>query len=429
MKKTETIKELRDFLLLWSSQTVSALGTAMTEYALVIWTYGQEGTASSLSILTLCSFLPTILFRFAAGTFADRWDKKRIMLFADLFAACGTLTVFTLYFLSSLRIWHLYLINILLSFMNAFQAPASFAATSLLVPRKHYTKAGGLQSFGGAAVSILAPVLGGTLLASGGLRLVLVCDLASFFAAVLVLAFWIRIPKTAAAGKKEESSLLKSCLEGIVHLYKNKTVFRVTLFMTLVNFLAKLGNDGMLAPFVLARTGNDQQILGTVQSFTALGLLAGSALVTVMRPIKNREKAVYLGCAVIFAGSIIQGVSILPWVWCAAAFGSYLAAAVMNTNLMTFLREQVPLEMHGRVFSAKDTLQNCAIPLSLFLGGILADRVFEPFMTGDTLLQKLLAPLFGSEKGAGIAVMIVLAGVIGISSSLIQLKRSGKHGE
>lgn len=58
MKKR--IEELRDFLLLWSSQAISELGTAMTNYALTLWTYTQKETATSLTMLTLCTFLPTI---------------------------------------------------------------------------------------------------------------------------------------------------------------------------------------------------------------------------------------------------------------------------------------------------------------------------------------------------------------------------------
>ena len=165
MKNTSIFKDLRSFLLLWGSQTVSELGTAMTNYALIIWVYGQRGTASSVTLLTLCAFLPTIFFRFIGGTLADRWDKKRIMLVCDLIAACGSLMVLTLYSLSALRVWHIYVINALLSLMNAVQQPASFAATSLLVPKAHYTRVSGLQGFSGAAVSILAPALGGCLLA------------------------------------------------------------------------------------------------------------------------------------------------------------------------------------------------------------------------------------------------------------------------
>ena len=163
MKKLSSIKQLHSFLLLWGSQTVSQLGTAMVDYALIIWVYGQAGTASSITLLTLCTFLPTIFFRFLAGSFVDRWDKKRVMLTADLIAACETLVLLILYSCSALRIWHLYVINFLLSFMNAFQEPASFVATGLLVPKEYYTKASGIQGFGGAAVSILAPALGAAL--------------------------------------------------------------------------------------------------------------------------------------------------------------------------------------------------------------------------------------------------------------------------
>ena len=115
MNKLSTIKELKSFLLLWSSQTVSELGTAMTDYALVIWVYEQKGTASSVTILTLCIFLPTIFFRFIAGTVADRRNKKRIMLISVLVAALGTLIIFGLYSVSSLAVWHLYIINTLMS--------------------------------------------------------------------------------------------------------------------------------------------------------------------------------------------------------------------------------------------------------------------------------------------------------------------------
>lgn len=292
MKKISLLKELRSFLLLWSSQTVSELGTAMTNYALVIWAYGQKGTASSVTLLTICSFLPTIFFRFIAGTLADRWDKKRIMLLADLVAACGSVTVLGLYSFSALRIWHLYLINVLLSFMNAFQTPASFVATSLLVPREHYARVSGLQGISGSVVSILAPALGSCLLAFGGMRVVLICDLVSFSIAFFVLLFFINIPETEHTEEKIKEPFLKSCLEGICYLRDHTALLHITLFLTVINFLAKLGNDGMISPFVLGRTGNNQQALGMVQSAVAIGLLVGSLAVTLMKPTKNKTTVI-----------------------------------------------------------------------------------------------------------------------------------------
>ena len=423
MKKASFIKELRNFLLLWSSQTVSELGTAMTNYALIIWVYGQKGTASSVTLLTICSFLPTIFFRFIAGTFADRWDKKRIMLIADVVAACGTVTVFWLYSFSALRIWHLYLIDVLLSFMNAFQTPASFVATSLLVPKEHYSRVGGLQGIAGSAVSILAPALGSCLLAFGGIKVVLICDLLSFFFAFVVLLFFIKIPKIEPTEEKSREPFLKSCLDGIRFLRDHLALLYITLFLAVINFLAKLGNDGMISPFVLGRTGNNQQVLGLVQSSVALGLLVGSIVITLMKPARNKTKVVFISCAFVFSGNVVQSLTLLPWIWCIAAFGSYVMAVVMNANLTVIMREKVPLEMQGRVFSAKDTLQNCTIPLGLFLGGIIADHVFEPFMAADSPVQKILSHLFGSGNGSGIAVIFFCVGILGIIISLSQLRK------
>ena len=423
MNRISTVKELRSFLLLWSSQTVSELGTAMTEYALIIWVYGKQGTASSITILTLCSFMPTILFRFLGGALADRWNKKRIMLFADLFAAGGSAVILALFSFSALEIWHLYVINVILSLMNAVQAPASFVAAGLLVPAKHYARISGLQSLSRSIVSILAPALGSILLTAGGLKTVLICDLGSFGVAFLTLLFLIRIPETAKAQEEEKEPFRKTLAEGIGYLRTHTALFRISLFLAAVNFFAKLGNDGMLSPFVLGRTGNDQTALGMVQSAVAAGLLAGSVAVTFLKPAKKKTRVVFLTCAVVFAGNVALSLTFSPYVWCAVSCVCYAVAVVMNANLTVILREKVPSELQGRVFSVKDTLSNGTIPLGLYLGGVLADHVFEPLMASDTPLGRALAPLFGTGSGSGIAVMFFLVGIAGILLSLTRLAK------
>ena len=417
-----SVRQLHSFFLLWGSQTVSQLGTAMTDYAVIIWVYSRKGTASSVNLLTLCVFLPTIFFRFLAGSMADRWSKKSIMLIADLVAAFGTLAVLLLHSADILQIWHLYVINFLLSLMNAFQEPASFVAVSMLVPKEHYARAGGLQGFSGAAVSILAPALGAILLASGGLDTVLLIDLATFAFAFLVLLFLIQIPE-AEKQKAEEEPFSKSCLAGIRYLREHAAILRITLFLAVINFLAKLGADGMLSPFILGRTDNNQSVLGAVESFSALGVLTGSLLAAMLKPAKKRIPLILITTGLIFSGNILQSLTARPWLWCAAAFGSYLLAAVMNVNLDAIMREKVPLEMQGRVFSAKSTLQNFTIPISLLLGGLLADTVFEPFMLRDSPAQRVLSSFFGTGKGAGIGLMFFIVGIAGMLVSFTRLRK------
>ncbi|MBP5726858.1 MAG: MFS transporter, partial [Clostridia bacterium] len=263
--------------------------------------------------------------------------------------------------------------------------------------------------------------LGALLLAAGGLETVLISDLATFAVAFLTLLFLIRIPEPERQATEEEP-FSKTCLEGIRYLKEHTAILRITLFLAVINFLAKLGNDGMLSPFILGRTGNNQSVLGMGESFTALGVLAGSLLATTMKPVKKRTRLIFIATGLVFAGNIIQSLASDPWLWCAAAFGSYLLAAVMNLNMDILMREKVPMEMQGRVFSAKSTLQNFTIPPALLLGGLLADTVFEPFMGTDSPAQRVLSGFFGAGKGSGIGLMFFIVGIAGMAVSFTRLK-------
>lgn len=413
MKNNTFSKDFHRFLILWASQGVSAMGTAMTNYALVIWIYGQNGTASSVTLLTLSSFLPTILFRFFAGAAADRWNKKRIMLVSDLFAACGTAVIFTLYVSDSLQIVHLYIISFLMSLMNAFQVPAAYVATSLLVPKEHYNRAGGLQAVSNAAVSILSPALGGIILTWGGMDAVLTVDLLTFVAAFLAL-LCIRFPKLEQDAQSSEASFWSNCVSGLRYLSENPYIFRLIVFIAAINFLAKLGPDGLMSAFVLSRTYGGQTELGIVQSFVSLGLLAGGMITTAQKSSSGEVKTVFKMCCFIFLAGIGLSISRSVIGWCLFAFIQYLCAAVMNVHWSTLMRSAVPIELQGRVFSARDTLQNCTIPVGLYLGGLLADRVFEPFCAKTSAAQKLLVAMFGEGSGAGMAALFFVVSVIGL---------------
>lgn len=423
MKKANIFSGLRDFFILWSSQSVSSLGTAMTNFALIVWVYNQKGTASSITLLSICSLVPSILFSFVAGTLADRWDKKRIMLLADLMAAIGTATVLMLYLTNNLQIWHLYIINFLLSFMNAFQNPASYVATTLLVPKEHYVRVSGLHALSSSIVTILAPAFGSAVLAFGGLKTVLYIDLATFAVAFVILLLFIKIPKITSAAEEAKESFLKSCTAGVNFLREHSALLRIILFFAFINFIAKMGGYGMLPALILGRTGGDQVSLGFVEASVGVGLLVGSLLVTLMKPAKSRVTVIFFTCGISFLlGDVGQSLTKTIPLWMIAAFLSNLPMPFLNANLTAIMRTKVPIEMQGRVFSARDTIQYSTIPVGLFLGGVLADNVFEPFMATASPIQGVLSTLFGTGKGSGIAVIFFIVGVVGCVSSFVCLK-------
>lgn len=417
--------EMRSFLLLWSSQAVSSLGSAMTSYALVIWVYRQQGTATSVALLSFFTYLPSILFCFIAGTLADGWNKKRVMLVCDLMAALGAAVVWALYGAGGLRVWHLYAVNLLISFMNAFQNPAAYVAVSLLTPKAHYARASGLQAFSGALVSVLTPALAATVLAFGGLTTVLTLDLASFAAAFFVLLFCVRLPgmegreggetnKNAEGSVKE--SFGKSCAAGLRFLREHTALLKIILFFALINLLAYMTGFGILPAMVLARTGGNQAALGAVSSAMGLGTLAGSVLATLTNPSKRKTRVIFAGCGLSFLlCDLLWGLGRQPWIWVCGAFAGSLPLPFLNVNLSTIMRTRVPLPMQGRVFATRDTLQYCTIPLGLFLGGFLADNLLEPLMAAASPLSDALAVLVGRGHGSGMAVLFLITGITGAS--------------
>ncbi len=422
MKPTNKFAGLKSFLILWAGQSISSLGSAMTGFALILWAYGKQGTATSIALLSFFTYLPSILFCFVAGTLADKWDKKRIMLASDLVAAMGTLTVFLLQETGQLQLWHLYGVNFLISCMNAFQYPASYVAVSLLAPKEQYLRVSGLQVFSSSLVSVITPALATAVLALGGLKTVLTFDLLTFTAAFLSLAIFIRIPAVPNKEEKKER-FLKSCFQGLGFLRKHRPVLKMILFFSFINLLAFMTGFGILPAMILKRSGGSQAALSMVSSAVGLGTLAGSILVTLMKPFKSRTRVIFGSCAISFLlCNVLWALGRNVPIWVFAAFVGNMPLPFLNANLTTVMRTKVPTDLQGRVFSTRDTIQYCTIPLGLFLGGYLADNVFEPFMAGSSHLSLFLMKLVGMGKGTGMAVMFLITGIIGLVSCLISLK-------
>ena len=146
MKKLfDTFSEMKSFLVLWLGQSLSALGSSMTAYALVIWSYSQEGSALATALLMVSSYAPYVILSIFAGALSDRWNKKAVMLICDSIAAMTTVLVIVLIQTDCLELWHIYAINMVGGIMNTIQQPASEVAVTKLLPEKHYQKVGGLR--------------------------------------------------------------------------------------------------------------------------------------------------------------------------------------------------------------------------------------------------------------------------------------------
>src|SRR5574344_1708811 len=125
MRKKEMIRELKTFGILWSTQSLSQLVSEMTSFALTLWLYQKTGSALQTALLSICTYSPYVLMSIFAGAVSDRWDKKKIMLFSDTFAAFTTVAVLILLKTELLTPAVMYALNAVNGLMNTVQQPAS----------------------------------------------------------------------------------------------------------------------------------------------------------------------------------------------------------------------------------------------------------------------------------------------------------------
>ena len=238
---------LKNFLILWSTQSVSQLGSSITAFALTLWLYETTGSSLSTAALTICSYTPYVLMSIFAGVLTDRLDKKKIMLVCDLLAVLCTIAVFALFRTNHLMVWHLYALNIISGLMNTVQQPASEVAMTLIIPEQYYQKTSALRSLSRSLISILNPLIATALYAFAGLNGVVAADVGSFIIAFTALLFFVSIPKSRSERIENVFRLAK---EGLGFLKRNPMILTLLWFLSGINLVSS-AFDAVLPGFVL----------------------------------------------------------------------------------------------------------------------------------------------------------------------------------
>lgn len=313
--------KLKTFLVLWSTQSLSQLGSAMTNFALTLWLYQKTGSALQTAYLSICSYAPYVLMSIFAGALSDKWEKKKIMLFSDTFAACTTVAVLVLLKNDLLCPIHLYVLNAVSGLMNTIQQPASDVAMTLITPKDQYQRTSGLRSLSQSLVTILHPMLATALFAAAGMDIVILVDLTTFVVAFLMLLFFVKIPKIHSKDTKDKrnsgsESLLDASRTGLRYLKKNPMILFLILFLAGVNLVAS-AFDATLPAYVLPRANGGEAVLGIVTSCAGIATLIGSLIVTVLPKPNNRIR--------IITGTMLFSLTIenfllaftrIPVLWC-----------------------------------------------------------------------------------------------------------------
>ena len=420
------MEKKKDYMIFWLGQSVSQLGSAMTAFALTIWAYEKTQSAMTVSLMTFCTYLPYILVSIFAGGFIDRYSKKMILVLSDTIAAVLTVGILINISTNQLSVGHIYAVNTMIGFTNAFQSPASAVVTGSLVPEGQYEKASGLQSFSSNLIMVVSPMLSGMLIGIAGLRFVLLADLLSFTFCMVTLYF-VKIQNQPAKdsgqkhgeepiGKEQTGNLLIS----LDFLKKEKGIFYIMISMAIINFFSRLTYENILSPMILARSGHDARILSAVSGILGLGGILGGIVVASGKGSHNPLKMVYVSAGISFLfGDLMMGMGRNLPAWSMASLAASIPIPFIVAGQTVILYRMVPEKIQGSIFALRNAIQYSTIPVGILLGGFLADYVFEPFMASGRPAAAFLMKLVGGGAGSGMAVMFLCTGILGSLSCIL----------
>lgn len=400
---------MKKFMFVWSGQFISILGSSMTGFSLAIWAWMITGQATALALVGFCSFAPTIFLSPVAGALVDRWDRKRTMILSDLAAGIETVIVLILILTGGLAIWHLCVLGMISGAFGAFQFPAFFAAITMMVDKRHYGRASSLMSIAGSASAIIAPVTAVALLGTVGIVGILVFDIITFVYAIsTVLLINIPNPPPSEVGEKSQGSLWKESVFGFKYIKERRGLLGLLLFFLAFNLAATLGNT-VLAPMILARSGNSSLALGAVQSMFGIGGVA----IAIWGGPKYKVGGIILGAL----GGSLLGVAVIGLgqsvtFWALGAFMMALLFPLIGASSQAIWQSKVAPDVQGRVFATRQMMAQACVPIAMLLAGPLADRVFEPAMMPSGSLANTFGWLVGTGPGAGMGLMLFISGML-----------------
>ncbi|HZA25912.1 MAG TPA: MFS transporter, partial [Dehalococcoidia bacterium] len=340
---------VRTLIIVWLGQLVALIGSGVTGFALSIWVYQRTGSATQFALIAFCGALPSVLLSPLAGALVDRWNHRWTMILSDFGAGLTTLAIFLLLVTGQFEVWHIYVASAFISTLSAFQWPAYTAATTLLIPKQHLGRAGGMLQMGQAIVQLGAPVLGGLLLQIIQLQGVILFDFtACFFALATLLC--VRFPKTKATptGGSEKDSLLHEVAYGWAYLTSQPGLLWLLIFFATSNFLS--GIVGVLfGPLVLSFAS--PIVLGTLLSIAGIGTLVSSLVMSIWGGPQRRMQAVFSVMLLNGLCILITGLSTSILILGIAIFLFFFATSVLNVCTQVIFQRKVAPYIQGRIFA------------------------------------------------------------------------------
>lgn len=365
---------MRKFKILVAGQLISSIGSGLTDFGLAVYVLALTGSVTAASVVSIAAFLPFLLLAPVGGVLADHYDRRIMMMLGELLSGLGL--VICLFSVMS-RNPSLVAICIGVGISSVFKAlmePAFKATVTDLLSEEDFAKAGGMIQIAANAKLLISPAIAGLLLQIAAVSTLIFIDILTFFTTAATIA----IVKKGISVKTRECSDLRfrdEMRDGIAAVRGNRGIPALIALMTFAVFC--LGFIQILSkPLILSFSGETE--LGILTTISAFGMLAGSALVSLIKNPKSYVRMLscgLFGCGVFFS---LMGVRENLILIAASGFLMFAFMPAIQIGAEVLIRKNLENNVQGRAFGLIGFITQMGYIFAYLLSGILADYFFKP---------------------------------------------------
>jgi DHA3 family macrolide efflux protein-like MFS transporter len=361
-------KKIVLFLL---SQNVSLFGSSVVGFAIIWHITLQTSSGKWLMLFTVCALLPQVLISLWAGVWADRYNRKHLIMLADGFIALATLGLAVVFWLGYERLELLLVVSFVRSIGAGIQIPAVSALFPQIVPTDQLTRVQGINQTLYSVLMLLSPAVGGVVLGTMGIIGALFLDVITASIAIMVLSL-LHVERVART--TEATSVMSELQAGIAYTFNNKLLKLVLICFGVSFFL--ITPAAALTPLLVERTfGGDVWRLTANEMVWTIGTMIGGIYVSLRGEFKDKILTAAI-CLVAFGITFaLLGIASNFVVYLLIMGIAGLFMPVISTTQTVLIQENVEAAMMGRVFSLVQIVTGTAMPVAILFFGPLADIV------------------------------------------------------
>lgn len=400
-------KSFGKFLIIWLGEFISSIGSGLTAFALGVYVFQMTGSATSVALVTLFAFLPSILLAPVAGVLADRFDRRLMMMIGDGCSALGLIFILVQISTGNIMVWHICLGVAISSVFTALLEPSYKATITDLLTEEQFSQASGLVQLAASAKYLLSPIIAGFLLTVTGIETILVMDISTIVITVLSIMF-VRKNLQSVKKEQEKQNFSQDLAEGWNTIAEKKGILLLIVIMSVATFYIGFVQT-LFTPMILSFA--DTKTLGTVESIGAIGMLISSLILGIFKLTKkySMELVLGIGAAGVFIAFI--GMTTNIYFLTAAAFLFFAALPFINTSADVLIRKNIDNEKQGRAWGIIGILSQLGYVVAYAISGILADYVFNPLLVEGGLLASTVGKVIGIGEGRGIGLLFIVSGI------------------